>query len=151
MPQDLALCHLGTVAVDELFEPAAEFLVDNIGEVGRICAYKPTHLFHRHLFVGVAAVSLQTQQDTRMYSFFICAHGRLIFSFRGQRYTFFSLLQQLCRIYFAIKLDFLCFWTFKVSLTLLLRFYEPSDVILWLFDNAAAPAKKGKKHQQKIL
>ena len=80
-----------------------------------------------------------------MYSFFICAHWRLIFSFRGQRYTFFSLQQQLCRINFAIKLDFLCFWTFWAYLTLYPRIYKHSEGILRDFDNREKHFTKGKK------
>ena len=117
MPENLALRHFGAVAVDEFLEAATKLPVDDTGEVTHIRAHHTAHLFHRELLVGIAAVTLQTQQDTRVYAFLACAHGLQFFSFRGQRYTFFCLPQQLCMNYFAIKLDFLCFWTFKASLT----------------------------------
>lgn len=117
VPENLSLRHFGAVAVDELLEAATELPIDDTGEIAHIRTYHTAHFFHRELLVCIAAITLQTQQDTRMYAFLACAHGLQFFSFRGQRYTFFRLRQQLCINYFAIKLDFLCFWTFKVSLT----------------------------------
>lgn len=117
MPEDLPLRHFGAVAVDELLEAATELPVDDTGEIAHIRTHHTAHLLHRELLVGVAAVTLQTQQDTGVYAFFACAHGLRFFSFRGQRYTFFCFHQQLCINYLAIKLDFLCFRTFKATLT----------------------------------
>ena len=75
VPENLPLRHFGAVTVDKLLEATTELPVDDTGEVADIRAHHTAHLFHRELFVCVAAVTLQTQQDTRVYALFACAHG----------------------------------------------------------------------------
>lgn len=90
MSQNLTLRHFGAVAVDELFEAAAELPIDNTGEIAHISAYHTAQFLHCELLVCIAAVTLQTQQDTRMYAFFACAHGYNSSVF-GDKGTHFSL------------------------------------------------------------